>query len=141
MILHMSYEEMQALSSGAELVVPIIPSDSRVVVTAPPEERTAVQGLRSRLTGDISVETLAEQREVETAVASICDTLHEQLDSTLLDHHPAHEEAVELYFSYAHARTILERVERMGDEMVGMIELMTGRPPTRRAAMEVAFPD
>lgn len=141
MILNCSFEELRALASGAELLLvgPDLPSEG--AVAAPAEAMAQVELLRPRLTSSLSIPTLAEQRAVRSAVALICEGLHDRMDAKVLEYHPAHEEAVSLYFDYAHALAVLSRLDEMGSEMGGMIELMTGAPPTAQSASSVNFPD
>ena len=141
MILHCNFEELRALVAGAELLTEGECAPQSAFVAAPCKAAEDVEALLPRLTGDVSIETLAEQRRVHRAVLAICDNLHEQLDQTVLEHNPAHEEAVNLYFDYAYTRTVLDRLDRMGAEMDAMIELITGAPATEESAEAVTFPD
>jgi transcriptional regulator of nitric oxide reductase len=149
MIVRCNYEELQALAAGARLVVhadqvidqPRGDAGDAGAVAAPSETEAAVEALLPRLTGDLSVATLREQRQLRLAVGTICAALHDSMESRFLDLHPADEHAVDLYFSYAHARTVLERVEHAGAEMEAMIEVMTGEPATEDAARDISFPD
>jgi len=142
MIVRCNYEELQALAAGVRLVVRAdLPSGETSVVAAPSETFAAVESLAPRLTGDITVSTLLEQRQLRMAVECICTALHDSMESRFLDLHPADEHAVDFYFAYAHARTVLERVEHAGAEMEAMIEVMTGEPATEAAARDISFPD
>lgn len=141
MILHCNFEELRALAAGAELLVGGVCAAPSAAVVAPCEGASLVEALLPRLTGDLSIATLAEQRRVREAVAAICEQLHGRLDNTVLEYNPAHEEAVNLYFDYAHVRTVLDRVDRIGAEMGAMIELITGGPATAESAETVMFPD
>ena len=97
--------------------------------------------LLPRLNASLSIENLSEQRWVRGAVAAICQNLHDRLDDKVLEYHPAHEEAVALYFDYAHAFGVLKRLDEMGVEMSGMIELITGAQPSELTARSITFPD
>lgn len=141
MILHCSFEELRALSAGAELVLNGARAESDGGVAAPAEALAHVENLLPQLTGDLSIETLEEQRRYEEALSLICDNLRTRLDGAVVDLYPAHEEAVALYFDYAHTRSVLDRVHQMGVEMGAMIEVMTGAPPTDATAHSVTFPD
>lgn len=141
MILHMDFEEVQALSSGVELVLAALHSETGSAVIAPPEALADAESLRPRLTGDLSIDTLAEQRRIRRAVALVCDHLRERLESKVIEYSPGHEDAVHLYFDYAHVLTVLDRLDRMGAEMSAMIEVMTGRPVTDAAAATITFPN
>lgn len=141
MILHCNFEELQALSSGAELVLSGSYGTAGGAVAAPSEAVAYVELLRPHLTGDIGIATLAEQRRHREAVALICDNLRMRLEGEVVEHDPSHEEAVNLYFDYGYAIRVLDRLDQMGAEMAAMIELMTGEAPTDRAAANVNFPD
>src|SRR5690606_20812185 len=97
--------------------------------------------LQPRLNASLTISTLEEQRWIRRAVEAICAVLHERMDEKLLEFHPAHEEAVALYFDYAHAFGVLRRLDAMGAEMSGIIELMTGEPPSEQSARRISFPD
>ncbi len=143
MILQCNFEEIRALAAGAELVFAHVPAGERSAVAAPAEAEAAthIEQLLPRLTGDLSIQSLADQQRVRIAVAAICETLHDRLEARVLEHHPAHEEAVANYFDYAHVRTVLHRLDGIGAEMNAMIELMTGAPATAESARTITFPD
>lgn len=140
MILDCNFEELRALATGAELLLTSEHASTGAVV-APSEALTQVALLQPRLTSYLSIGTLSEQRWVRRAVAVICQRLHERMDETVLMYHPAHEEAVALYFDYAHAFGVLNRLDDMGSEMSAMIQLITGGPVTEESAKSVTFPD
>jgi hypothetical protein len=141
MILHCNFEELRALVAGAEILAGGVCAAPSASVVAPCEATELVEALLPRLTGDLSIATLADQRRVREAVAAICERLHGRLDTTVLEHNPAHEDAVNFYFDYAHVRTVLDRIDRIGAEMGAMIELITGEPVTAESAESVTFPD
>ena len=141
MILSCNFEELRALASGAELVLSGCDTGAFCAVAAPAGALAAVELLRTRLDGSLSIPTLAEQRSVRGAVALIGDGLHERMEEKVLEYHPAHEEAVALYFDYAHTIAVLNRLDEMGAEMTALIELMTGSPATDESAAAIAFPD
>lgn len=136
-----NFEELRALSAGAELLLTSRDREERGAVAAPAEALTLVALLQPRLHESLTIETLEEQRSVQGAVQAICDNLHERMDRKVLEYHPAHEEAVAFYFDYAHAFSVLRRLHEMGRRMTGLIELMTGEEPTEESAREIAFPD
>jgi hypothetical protein len=138
-ILYVNFEEIRALASGADLVVAT--SEQSGAVAAPSEAVAKAEALRPRLSGDMSIRTLAEQRRVRGAVAAICDHLRERLETKVIEFSPGHEEAVDLYFDYAHAVTVLDRLDRLGNEMNAMIEVMTGTKVTDASAETITFPD
>ena len=114
MILYCSFEELRALASGAERFLNEYGTHAQGYVVAPSPALTDVEQLRPRLTESLSINTLAEQRTVRKAIAAICEELHERLEETVLQYHPAHEEAVALYFDYAYAFGVLNRLDRPG---------------------------
>lgn len=140
MILHCTFEELSAVSAGAERVLAEAGSGATVVV-APPEVVADVEALLPRLNGDLSINTLAEQQSIARAITYIVAELKQRMDAAILDEHPASEYAVGAYFDYAHALSVQDRVIRMGKEMSAMIEVLTGRPPTAETAREFTFPD
>ena len=141
MILNCSFEELQALTSGAELLLSEPEVGPRGAVAAPAEALAQVAMLQPRLTGDLSIDTLEDQRRVRMAVDAICNRLHEQMDEKVVQFHPAHEEAVAYYFDYAHAFAVLSRLDELGLRMTGILELMTGGDPDAETARRVEFPD
>ncbi len=135
MILHCNFEELRALSSAIELMA----TDAGrfgAAVAAPPEGVAKVEQLLPRLTGDVSIESLDDQRRVREAVGILVSDLHRRMDDKVLEFHPAHEEAVALYFDYAHGRTVLHRLDRMGAQMEAIIDLIGDH-----SAAGVNFPD
>ncbi len=140
MILRCNYEEVTALRRGAEVVLRADASEPCAVL-APPTERAQVEALSSTLTGDVSLETLAEQIEAEAAVRTIVACLHAEMDAAVVATHPADEVAVASYFEYAHALAVLARLEEMGEHMRALIEVVTGGPPDAALTAGFAFPD
>jgi len=140
-ILYVNFEEIQALDAGAELVRTAGSEDTGGAVAAPPVALAEIEALRARLDGDLSIETLADQRRVRKAVSAICDHLRERLESKVIEFNPGHDEAVNLYFDYAHAVTVLDRLDRLGAEMAAMIEVMTDGAATVSVVERIAFPD
>ncbi len=135
MILHCNFEELRALSSAIELMA--TEAGSGAAVAAPPEGVAKVEQLLPRLTGDVSIETIEDQRRVREAVGILVADLLRRLDDKVLEFHPAHEEAVALYFDYAHGRTVLYRLDRMGAQMEAIIDLISGD----HTAAGLSFPD
>jgi hypothetical protein len=139
-ILYCTFEELSAISAGAERVLAEAGAGAGVVV-APPEIVADVEALLPRLIGDISVSTLAEQQSVARAVTFIVAEMKQRMDTAILEEHAAGEFAVGAYFDYAHALTVQDRTVRLGAEMSAIIELTTGRKPTAESAREFTFPD
>ena len=140
MILRCNFEELGALRMGADGLLTERPEDSSAVV-APPEGREEVEALFPRLHGDLSMETLAEQRRVLKGISAIASRLKEEMDESVLATHPADELAVSSYFHYAHALAVLNRVAELGQEMEALIEVVTGTPVTPAVAATFRFPD
>jgi hypothetical protein len=135
-ILHCNFEELRALAAASELIVADGHGQSGAVA-APPESVVMVEQLLPRLTGDMSIETLLDQRRVQKAVQFIVGDLHRRLDERIIEAHPADEEAVALFFDYGHSRSVLHRLELMGAEMEAIVELIGGGA----AAAGMTFPD
>lgn len=140
MILRCNFEELGALKKGATAFLGGSPGEGPPVA-APPEGWEEVQALIPRLTGDLAMETLADQRRVLRAVTSIVAHLKEEMDNHVIATHPGGEVAVSSYFLYAHALSVLHRVSEIGQEMEAIIEVMTGSPPTPEVAVSIRFPD
>jgi hypothetical protein len=141
MILSVNYEELRALATGAELLLSGHEQHPDAPPAASAEALGRVERLLPRLGGTFEIDTLAEQRDVRGAVSTISDFLHSRMDSKVLEHHPAHEEAVSFYFDYAHTLAVLGRLDEMGTEMRAIIELTTGHPATPETAAGFVFPD
>ena len=139
MILHCNFEELGALKQGARVLLGHGRGGASPVA-APPEGREEVEGLLPRLTGDLTIETLAEQRRVVRAVSVIVERLRDEMDLSIISTHPADEAAVATYFLYGHALAVLARVTEMGQEMEALIEVVTGAPPTPELAETFLFP-
>ncbi|HWK89398.1 MAG TPA: hypothetical protein VNP72_05360 [Longimicrobium sp.] len=139
MILHCNYEELQALASSGAAIVAAAEAASHGSVSAPAERVARVETLLPRLTGDLTIETLPDQRRVRDAVALICEDVHGRLDETIIAYGPAHEDAVTMYFDYGHSRSVLARLDRMGAEMEAIIDLISGG--SAGAAAGISFPD
>lgn len=139
MILHCNFEELGALRQGASVLL----GEGRgggSRVAAPPEGREEVEALLPRLNGDLTIQTLAEQRRVARAVSVIVGRLREEMDLFIITAHPADESAVAAYFLYGHALAVLARLAEMGQEMEALIEVVTGAPPSRDTAESFLFP-
>jgi len=140
MILRCNFEELGALRKGAHDLL-AHGSGAASPVAAPPEGLEEVQALLPRLSGDLTLETLADQRRILKAVAAIVGGLKEEMDASVISAHPADETAVSAYFLYAHALGVLHRVAEVGQEMEALIEVVTGAPVTAEVAATFRFPD
>lgn len=139
MILRCSFEELSALRGGAESALRV--ATGTAGVAAPPEALAHVEALLPRLDGDLSLRSLADQRRVQAAVFLVLRHLHEQMDRLILEQYVGSEDAVNAYFDYANVLSLHDRVRELGHEMTAIVELVTGEPPTERAAREISFPD
>ena len=139
MILHCTYEELAALGATASRVMATAEGSARVA--APPAALADVSLLQPQLCGDISMDTLEDQRVIERAVEYLLEELRERMNEFILTQHVGSEDSINAYFDYAHVYTLRERVRGMGREMVAMIELMTGTAPTPETSRAVTFPD
>lgn len=140
MILRCNFEELRALRAGARAFLGLEPEAARGVA-APPASRAHVEALVPHLVGDLELETLAAQRVTEAGLRAIVDHLRVEMEQLVAARHPADEVAVAAYFDFAHAYSVLARVEETGREMAALIELVTGSPPTKANALTFTFPD
>jgi hypothetical protein len=138
-ILRCNYEEVEALRAGARALLGSEESASAVI--APPASRARVEALLPRLEGDLSLFTLEELRAVQIGVDAIVEHLREEMESAVLATHPADESAVNAYFAFAHGLTVLNRMREIGEEMVAIIELVTGHAPSPEVVRSFRFPD
>jgi hypothetical protein len=141
MVLACNYEEVTALSHGARALLEESVGDAHSPVAAPTEAREAVEAILPRLTGDLAFTTLAEQQVAELAVDAIVAHLHEAMEVHVVATHPAAEEAVAAYFDFAHALSVLARLQDLGAEMRALVEVMTGRPVDYESSRTFHFPD
>ena len=136
MILYCSFEELSALSTGIERVRDAADSGG---VGAPPDVLPDLEALAPRLTGDIDLDSLAAQQSVERAVGHLLADARDRLNDTILQQYPAAEAAVQAYFDYANLLSVHDRIDRIGEEMQALIELMTGKPPSEETAGSISF--
>lgn len=139
MILSCNFEELRALASGAELLLAAEQRRGGGAVAAPSEALVRVGTLRDELDAPLDVPTLADQRVLHEALELISSHLRARMENTLIEFHPGHETAIHLYFDYGHSLGVLARLERIGDEMRAIIELMTGEAVTDEAAESISF--
>jgi len=140
-ILRCNYEEVTALKAGARAFLDRADLTNLAAVLAPPESRARVEALLPRLEGDLSLYTLEELRGVQTAVDVVVEYLREEMESAVLATHAADELAVNAYFAFAHGLAVANRVREIGEEMVAIIELVTGDSPSSEAVRSFRFPD
>lgn len=140
MLLSFNFEEVTALSHGARSFLEDAPATA-ASVAATTAVREAVERAVVPITGDLTVNTLLEQEELERGVAAVVAHLRSTMDQSVLMHHAAAEEAVAAYFDYAHTLSVLGRIRIMGSEMRALLELITGTEPSRELAGSFVFPD
>ncbi len=128
MILHCDFEELQALDRGASLVLETHSGRSSFLVPVADDVLARVEDLRPLLVGSIEVTEVAEIDAIQAAVHLIARTLYQALQSRVLELHPAHEEAVGIYFDYAHVLVVENRVNHMAAEMHALDELISSEP-------------
>lgn len=138
-ILYCNFEELAALNAAAARSMDAQAEAWGVV--APPEAIEDVEALLPRLVGDIGVESLADHASIRRAVAFLTDELRDRMNHAVIEQHPAAEDAVLAYFEYAHSLSVLRRLDRLGDDMIALAELMTGERAGSESAQRFTFPD
>lgn len=139
MIFSCNFEEMQALREGARGVLEEPAGEGSVA--APPATRAVVESLVPQLTGDLAFLTLADQDAAERGVRVVVDHLRMVMDVQIVATHPAGEPAVAAYFDYAHALSVLHRLEAVGREMRALFEVLQGSPADPVDHHTFVFPD
>jgi hypothetical protein len=137
-ILHCSFEELAAATTGAQRVLEE-EGGGGAGVLAPPEVIADLEALLPRLDGDIEVTTLADQRSILRALDAILVRSRTVMDHTILEQYVGAEDAVVAYFDYAHVLVLRDRAAQLGHEMSALIELLTGSPPTPETTRHVIF--
>ena len=138
MILHCTFEELASATAGANRLLETAAATEHVVI-APPQAHADLEYLLPLLTGDIDVMTMHSQRRIQRALAYLLADLSVRMDEAIIAQHAAAEDAVLAYFDYAHIRSMLDRVERMGAGMEAIIELATGAPVDEAVARTFTF--
>jgi hypothetical protein len=139
-ILHCSFEELTAMVAGAERVLGLV-AHGGGGVAAPPEALADLEAFVPHLVGDVSINSLGEQRSFERAVALLITEARDRMHESILQQHVAAEEAVAAYFDFGHLITVQRRLAAIGHEMAAMIEVMTGDAPEAPAVDRIHFPD
>jgi hypothetical protein len=139
MIFSCNFEEVLALREGARTFLDEPLGEGPVA--APTARRAAVEALLPQLTGDLSFQTLAEQDAAERGVAAVVEHLRVIMDVQIMATHPAGEHAVAAYFDYAHALSVLHRLELVGQEMHALFEVVNGAPAYPVDCHTFIFPD
>ncbi len=141
MILYCNFEEIQALKNGASAFLGLEPGADSVPVAAPPLAKARVEALLSQLDGDLSVATLADQRQLESGVRAVVEFLQGEMKALISDHSPSDEGAMDAYMDFATAYSVLARLRQMGREMEAMVEVIVGSPVTPELERSFEFPD
>jgi hypothetical protein len=137
-ILRCSFEELSALNGVVERVLDAADAGG---VAAPPQVIADIEALAPRLTGDIGVDSLADQRSIQRALEFLLNDVRIRMDTLVIEQHPAAEAAVLSYFDYAHVLGLADQARKIGTQMTALIEVMTGRAPTEETAARFSFPD
>lgn len=140
MVLYLSFEELAALGSCAERVL-LANSVSGHGIAAPPQLVADVEQFSHRLTGDIAIETLEDQRTLQLVLRHLLDRSRAAMDEAVILQHAAAEGAVAGYFEYAHVLTVSHRLNAIGEEMAAIVQLMTGEDPDSEGARRFSFPE
>jgi len=141
MILHFNYEQLQALRSGASAFLGIDAGVEGTGVAAPPLARSRVESLLTRLDGDVSVETLSDQRELESATRAVVEFLENEMKALVGQLGPTNDGALDAYTEFAQAYAVLLRVRDMGSQMEALINVVVGAPITPELERGFEFPD
>lgn len=141
MILYCNFEEIQALKNGASAFLGLEPGAENIPVAAPPLAKARVETLMGLLDGDLTVTTLANQRQLESGVRTVVEFLQGEMKSLIADHSPSDEGAMDAYMDFAVAYTVLARLRQMGREMEAMVEVIQGGPVTPELERSFEFPD
>lgn len=139
MILYLSYEELAALESSAEQV--LVADATGGGIAAPPQLVTEVEQFSQRLTGDITVASLSDQRTMQSVVEHLLAGSQARMDEAVLLEHAAAESAVAAYFEYAHILGVQHRLSAIGSEMAAIVQLMTGNDPDSESGRRFEFPE
>jgi hypothetical protein len=139
-ILYLSFEELAALGSCAERVL-LANIVSGHGIAAPPQLVADVEQFSQRLTGDITIASLDDQRTLQLVVKHLLDRSHAAMNEAVILQHAAAESAVAGYFEYAHVLTVSHRLEAIGQEMAAIVHLMTGDDPDSESGRRFSFPE
>jgi hypothetical protein len=128
MILHCDFEELQALDRGADLLLDAHRLSDAFRISVSADALARVREFQAALTSTVTVSELEEVDDLQSAVSLIGRNLLHLMQECILEFHPAHEEAVNLYFDYAHVLSVESRVNHMAAEMHALADLMSGEP-------------
>ncbi|MBR9989016.1 MAG: hypothetical protein KFH98_04625 [Gemmatimonadetes bacterium] len=140
MILYLSFEELAALGSCAERMLLANMSGGHGIA-APPQLVADVEQFSHRLTGDVAISSLEDQRTLELVVRHLLDQARAAMDEAVILQHAAAESAVAGYFEYAHVLAVSHRLAAIGQEMAAIVQVMTGDDPDSESGRRFSFPE
>lgn len=140
MILYLSFEELAALGSCAERVL-FANAATGHGIAAPPQLVADVEQFTHRLTGDIAITSIEDQRTLQLVLRHLVDRCRAEMDEAVILQHAAAESAVASYFDYAHVLTVSHRLTAIGEEMAAIVHLMTGDDPESESGRRFSFPE
>ena len=138
MILYCNFEELSALAAGLARALESAGAGAHPVA-APPRAIADIESLIPRVSAELTLTSLAEHASVRRAVAHVLDEARARVDAAVLEQHPAAEDAVLAYFDFAHVLTVLDRLDRVGQEMAALVEVITGQPASSDVAQRFSF--
>ena len=139
-ILYLSFEELAALGSCAERVL-FANAAAGHGIAAPPQLVADVEQFSHRLTGDIAITSIEDQRTLQLVLRHLVDRCRGEMDEAVILQHAAAESAVASYFDYAHVLTVSHRLNAIGEEMAAIVQLMTGDDPESESGRRFSFPE
>lgn len=139
MILYLSFEELAALGSSVERVL-FAHAATGHGIAAPPRIIEDVEKFSQRLTGDITITSLEDQRTLDLVVKHLLEDSHARMQEMIVVEHAAAEGAVAAYFEYAHVLGVSHRLQAIGDEMAAIVQLI-GDDPDSESGRRFSFPE
>jgi hypothetical protein len=139
-ILYLSFEELSALSAEAERVL-AAGEAAGYGIAAPPQFLAEVESFAELLVGDVSVDSLQQQRSMGRVVDHLLRGCRNRMDRMIVELHPAAEYAVAAYFDYAHILAVSDRLDTIGGEMEALVHVVTGEDPSSDSAARFSFPE
>ncbi|CAN5633630.1 hypothetical protein BH23GEM9_BH23GEM9_05850 [soil metagenome] len=140
MILYLSFEELAALSAEAERVLDADGTAGRGIA-APPQFLAEVEHFAQLLVGDVNVANLDQQKSMRLVMDHLLHRCRGRMDRQITEQHAAAESAVAAYFDYAHVLSASSRLDRIGAEMMALVQVMTGEDPDSEAGRRFSFPE
>jgi hypothetical protein len=140
-ILYLSFEELAALSASAESLLAAAALVEHGIVAPSTHVLDEIEHFAGQLNGDIVIASLDDHARMHAVVRHLLAECKLRMHEAVLLQHAAAESAVAAYFSYAHVLTVENRLERIGEEMTALAQLMTGEEPGSEAARRFIFPE